>query len=378
MLFLRPTKLTIAMKNMFSRLCFITLFALALVSSNTAMAQFGQKSNNTVVNYKTISDEPYGLNRFWLHFQPLVFDIYMTNFTLGYGLQVNYMVTDKIHLRGHYRGAYAGMGDMMKYAASKNAALYFQDEVRPFVNRFNNYTNVEVGGAYYFKDEETKGIAKIVLTSKKRKQMEFYNADFIEVNAKVRKMMGGRFGAFGISSTYHINRVMRIQGKNEIAGIGDNNQTYIFNLDASDQHRFFGNMTAVGAYLGGSYSVIRNVSIKADRYGDLANNIIFNTYADLMIAPYLDMANPIARVSGTPELITLQAKQTLRKNYVGWRLGFDVMYNQDSYWAFGGELGMRPGVRGQAFFAMCKIAFPVLSFKFSNKRTAADTGGIQF
>jgi hypothetical protein len=125
--------------------------------------------------------------------------------------------------------------------------------------------------------------------------------------------------------------------------------------------------------LGGSYQLIRNVSIKADQFGNLANNIIFTTYADLLVAPYTHLSDlQIAKPSGGGQTYDAQA---IALHNMGFRLGADVVYNQELHYSFGGELGVRPGLLGQGFYIAGRVSFPTLGFRFSHRRVANQTNG---
>ena len=356
------------MKSLFFTILTLTVLALP------ASAQFGGSSNN-VVNYKVTNDEPYGLNKLWLHFQPMVADVFMTNLTLGYGIQADFLLSDKIFLRGSYRGAYGNLGDLAKNSAERNGSLLFNDTKLPITTSFFSYTNVELGGTYHIRDDEVQGNTKITLTSKRRSSMQYENVDYIIVTSKVRKTKGVRAGLIGYSSTFNLSEAYE---KQDVRTASASTSLTNYSLDLNDvDNRLYSNVAAYGLYVGGSYSVIRNVSIKADRYGDLANNIFFDAYFDISVAPYLRITDPEAQLLGTTDMVKVDASN-LKVNYVGWRAGFDIKYNQDRYWAFGGEMGMRPGIRGRAFYVCAKIGLPVLAFQFANLRPSTDTGGFQF
>ena len=44
---------------------------------------------------------------------------------------------------------------------------------------------------------------------------------------------------------------------------------------------------------------------------------------------------------------------------VGGRVGFMGKYNRNFAWSYSGEVGMRPGPKGQNFYLLVKIALPV-------------------
>lgn len=347
---------------------------------------FGQKESNKALNFKVISDEPFKINKMWLHFQPLTTDISMTNFTLGYGLQANYFATDYLDFRVSFRSTYGQRTDFARNAAlsqgtSRNAAVTVDDRRLPIVNDFKRWNIFEIGGCYHIKDDDDKrGTTRIVLTSKNKKIREYNLMDYINVDSKIRTIMGARLGFIGYGTTTNLGVAMRKQNR-ELKG----DDGSILKPDGSTvykdgrvspiaNNRIYGNVTSYGLYLGGSYSTIRNVVIKPDRFPNLANNIMFNSYFDLIIAPTTKVEDVKVLVNNTPTYIIYDAS-ALKVNKIGWRAGFDVMYNQDYYWAFGGEFGARPTLGKRGMYLAARISMPVFSFRFKGARPASTVGG---
>ena len=52
---------------------------------------------------------------------------------------------------------------------------------------------------------------------------------------------------------------------------------------------------------------------------------------------------------------------------IGFRAGIDGKFNRTLSWSYGGEVGYRPSLSGQGFYALLKVSFPVFSSNLDNK-----------
>lgn len=356
----------------------LTAYIIALLLfASVAKAQRSYSASNNVVNYEEIADLPYGINRMWLHLQPIMADMWMGNLTLGYGLQTNVYATDKLEFAAAYRGPYLPGTDMNRHSAERTAVLEVYDETQNrdvaynFKNEFANSNYFELTGCYHIIDKEEKGLSKVMLTSKKRRMMEFTNIGRIDVNSKVRKIIGVRGGVMTYSTTANLNSAIQKQGSYLT---DENGQRKPFDTD----DEIFSSFNSTGIIVGGNYGMIRNISIDADKFGSLANNTIFNSYFDFVIAlpSTMQLDDIRLQVPDQPTTITYSTDQ-IDMNWFGFRSGFDVYYNQDIFWSFGGELGLRPSLVGQGWYALMKIGLPAFSFKFKQARTANNTGALK-
>jgi hypothetical protein len=347
---------------------YLLLFALAGLPFTGQQLMAQTSGSNKVVNYKSVSDEPYGINKMWLHFQPIVADVFMTNFSVGFGAQYNYLFTDKVNFEARMNTSYTRSFDFARDLAQKNAGIQVNNEDLAISNRFAPYLNLQVGGSYHIIDNELKGTSKIMLTSKKVKTMQLTSVDYVTVNSKVRQIVGIRGGGYYMQTTTNLGTAMIKQGRVMTGSDGSV-------LVPGGRNAIYSSLMAPGFYLGGSFGQIRNVAIKADKFGVLGNNTIFTSYADLMYSPFLRIDDVLIQEPGTENTITYTA-DNLKLNRVGWRAGFDIMYNQDKYFSFGGEIGARPTLAGRGMYAMAKVGFPVFSFKPKQARTANNTGSL--
>ena len=164
------------------------------------------------------------------------------------------------------------------------------------------------------------------------------------IPTKVRKIYGARVGGMSYNTSVDYSRIMDIQG---VTLIGDEGGE----LGADES--VYGNMSVLGVFIGGSLSIIKNVAEQPDKiYGTLVNDIIFTTFFDVNFSPMItvdDIYKDGIRYSSEPIL----------QNVLGFRVGIDGKFNRKFSWAYGGEVGYRPGLKGSGVFVLIKISMPV-------------------
>ena len=83
------------------------------------------KAQNPVVDksvqYETIYDDPYDINKLFLLVQPVYGEVFSTNTNIGFGLGVEYYLKDIIDFQVGFRMPYAMSTDLMRHAADKNS-----------------------------------------------------------------------------------------------------------------------------------------------------------------------------------------------------------------------------------------------------------------
>jgi hypothetical protein len=52
----------------------------------------------------------------------------------------------------------------------------------------------------------------------------------------------------------------------------------------------------------------------------------------------------------------------IKTSKLGFRTGFEIRFNEVAFISAGGEIGYRPSIQGQGFYATIKIGIPVFSF----------------
>ena len=291
------------------------------------------------LTYEELYDTPYDINKLFIHLQPMYGELFTTNSTVGWGIKAHYYLTNIADFEAHVRAPYGQSFDLTRDAAIKNSTV--DNEARPFAY-------FELLGTYHIKDEEQDTETKFILYSKRYKGDKWAATVPLHtiIPTKMRRIFGARFGGMGYKSTVDYNRIMDKQG---VTLIGDEGG------EIGADESVYGNMSALGFYIGGSMVLIKNVAVQPDKiYGTLVNDLIFTTFFDINFTPMVtvdDIFIDGIRYSAEP----------IQKSVLGFRAGFDGKFNRKFSWAYGGEIGYRPGLKESGFFVLAKVSFPVFS-----------------
>ena len=359
----------------------LTLAATLLLGAPAAKAQLSNPLSNRVINYKTVVDDPYDLNQLWVNLSPIAFHAGSDNVSLGYGVSARLMVKSKLQFTGGFQTSYGQATDYMYNQARNNAGIHYRpagqhhDAQAKQVNIFIPFSATELGVQFAIKDIEKKSTSRIMLTSKKVRVMEFSSVDEITVNSRNRHLFSSRLGAQSFASTVYLGNALEKQNltltlPENGTQLSPNGQTVTGAQASLPYHnQLFSNLRMGTVYVGGSYQMIRNVAVKADKFGNLANNIIVSTFADVIVAPAPSLDDVrIARPGGSGYDVYSAKDVAIR--HIGFRTGADVSYNQDLHYSFGGEVGVRPGLKGQGFYVAARLSFPALAFRLNRSRLA--------
>ena len=228
---------------------------------------------------------------------------------------------------------------LIRDAAVKNSTV--DNKARPY-----NY--YELVGTYHIVDKETDTETKFILYSKRYKGDKWAATVPLHtiIPTKIRKIYGARLGGFAYATTVDYNNVLKDQGVSLINAEGE---------PLSLQESIYGSMSAQGIYIGGSMAMIKNVAVQPDKiYGTLVNDLIFTTYLDIALAPSISITDIYKDGVQYPS-------NPIEKNLFGFRAGFEGKFNREVGWAYGVELGHRPGLKKSGFYITAKISFPVFS-----------------
>jgi hypothetical protein len=304
---------------------------------------FSQSSNVTTetksVIYEELYDNPFDINKLFVHIQPIYGELFGTNTTGGFGLQAQYYVKNVFDVQGHVRLPYATATDLVKNAAKKNSTV---DNVA------KGYVFYELTGTYHVVDKDWDTETKFILFSKRYKGDKWAATVPLHtvIPTKVRRIYGARLGGFSYKSAVDYNAVMESQGV--YITDGENNP-----IDMNES--IYGNLLVYGVHIGGSMSLIKNVAVQPDKiYGTLVNDLIFTTWFDVLIAPSTQLDD--IYLNGTRF-----ASDPINKSMLGFRVGMEGKFNREVGWAYGAELGLRPGLQKSGFYILAKMSFPVFS-----------------
>ena len=290
-----------------------------------------------ILTYESVVDNPYEINKLWIHLQPLYAELFVANVNLGFGVQVDYQAAAKLALSAQWRRAYAQPTDFAREVAHKN-----QDNLDN--NKTFNYW--QLGGVLHLSDKAEQGKTKIILYSRRYQGKRWANRipETIEVPAQIRKVYGLRFGGFMYNTTTDISRAASEQGVNLVETMGS----------SVGDAKLYGNLEATAVYLGTSFSVIKNIGIKPYRdFGVLVNDLHITGYLDIMYAPSIEVEDIMLGNS------TISGSQ-LSLQDLGFRGGIEGKFNKGFGYAYGAEIGFRPSLEKRTFYAMFKLSFPVI------------------
>jgi hypothetical protein len=321
------------------------------------------RKDKTAVTYEEIYDEPYSVNKLFVHFQPLYGELFATNVNAGFGLEANYYLNEKADFKAHFRKTYSAQF----FDINRDLALKTSDvDNEPGV--FNYF---EFGGTYHLKDFEQSSKTKMILYKKSYKGNRWASRVPLsaEVPCKVRKIYGLRLGGIIWDGTVDVNRAMEDQ-KITLDQFENSEGATLADVAPADVD-LFTNISSASVYLGGSMTWIRNVAVSFDKFESGVDDLMFTAFFDLIFSPKLDMdnlvytpRNPDGTIAGPASSYDVSPID-LKK--FGFRAGIEGKFNRTWGWSYGGEVGYRPSVAGKGFYALLKISFPVFSTNLDYK-----------
>jgi hypothetical protein len=331
------------------------LTACALLASVSTFAQ----DEKSAVTFEELYDEPYAVNKLFIGFQPVYAELFATNVNAGFGVHATYYYEDKADFFASIRMPYSkSFFDFNRDLAYKNSDVTIDPQV---------FTHIEIGGTYHIKDVESSGKTKMTLYKASYKGNKWASRVALqtEVPAKLRTIYGVRAGLVSWRTTVNLNSVLAKQGlSNADLKNGSDQGLPVTITDPTtgidDDFNTFTNMRSAVIFLGGSMGRFRNVAVSFDDYEGAIDDNLLTLYADLMFAPAINL-----------EPVTYNGEeystQTVRKSAIGARLGLDGKFNRTLSWAYGGEIGFRPGLSGRGLYTMFRLSFPVFGSNLDNK-----------
>lgn len=337
---------------------FFTFFTVLILFLNQDWVYAQGQDEKTAVVFDELYDEPYAINKLFIGFQPLYGELFATNVNAGYGLEAHYYHKTKFDLKAHFRKSYTSkFYDFNREVALKNSNVDNTPEV---------YNYYELGGTFHIKDFDISSKTKIFLHKKNTSRNKWAATVplYAEVPSKLRKIYGARLGGILWNSTADLNRVLEDQDLTNADLINSEGiglpETYVDENGQTQNFNVFGNLYAANIYVGGSLSLIRNIAVSFDAYEEGLDDGILTFFADVIIAPSLTL-DPVV-YSGSE-----YSTDVIKTNMIGFRAGMEGKFNRTLSWSYCGELGYRPSISGQGFFALLKISFPVFSSNLDNK-----------
>ena len=329
------------------------LILVAFFTAYNLLAQ-GERKDKTAVTYEEIYDEPYSVNKLFVHFQPFYGEMFVTNVNAGFGVEATYYHNDMADFRAHFRKTYTQkFFDQARDLGLKNSDLDNEPEV---------YNYFELGGTYHVRDFEQSSKTKMFLYKKSYKGNRWaarvpLSAD---IPCKVRKIYGVRVGGILWDGATDLSRALEEQGLTN-ADLKDAEGSGM-----PDDLSLYGNIYSLGGYVGGSITWIKNVAVNFDKFEEGIDDLILTAYLDILVSPSITLDDLVYTDPDTKEVFTYDVSPIELKKF-GFRLGLEGKFNRTLSWAYGGEVGYRPSIKGRTFYAMLKISLPVFGTNLDYK-----------
>ena len=77
--------------------------------------------------------------------------------------------------------------------------------------------------------------------------------------------------------------------------------------------------------------------------------------------------DPITYTDPNTQVKEDYSTKALKMSPFGVRAGIDGKFNRQLSWAYGGEMGLRPSLKGRMFYFMFKITFPLFGTNLDYK-----------
>ncbi len=336
---------------------FLVLMPALLAFQANLFAQ--DRSDKTAVTYEEIYDEPYAVNKLFVAIQPVYGELFATNVNAGFGFEGRYYFQDKADFHANFRKSYGRKFlDLARDVATDNSVLD---------NRIQVYNYFEIGGTYHIRDFDAPSKTRMVLYKKSYRGNRWASRVPLnaEVPCKVRKIYGLRAGAILWNSATDLSRAMSEQGLTnaDLKDAEGNGLPLTYDNGVTmEPLTVYSNMASRNVYLGGSMAWMRNVAINFDKFEEGVDDLMFTAFFDVIYAPALTIddivyteKDPGSSVSGT----RTYSVSPVKLQSFGFRAGIDGRFNRNFSWAYGGEIGYRPGIEGRSFYALVKVSFPV-------------------
>jgi hypothetical protein len=316
----------------------ISLLFVCFGNYSSLLAQQTAAPAKSDIEYDAVYDDPYDINKLWLHFYPMYADGFVTNFNVGYGAQANYFLKNKFDFRLHARKTYTRGTDFSRVNGEKSSTVDTPLEI---------YKHFEGGATYHLRDNGDAGESKIVVYTKRFSANKWASTvpEHIAVPSKVRKITGIRLGSMYWGSSTNLNEALIKQNKVLVSSSGDT---------LNNTERIYGNVSSAAIYLGGSMSRIRNVVVKPKKYDLAMNDLLFTLYGDIIIAPMVQVDNIVKNK-------TTYSTDHIKTRMLGFRAGIEGMFNRDFAWTYGAEMGYKPSIQTRGFYATVKVGFSFAS-----------------
>jgi hypothetical protein len=250
------------------------------------------------------------------------------------------------------------------YYRGSDLSFGIGEKTKSVDNKLVPLTYVEAGAAYHIIDKADDGEAKIIIYTKRYSEGKWASTvpEYVMVPSKVRKIVGIRAGGIFWKSSTNLGDVLKSQDIYLNSEDGTRLEREMNVGGTNYEQKIYSNLSSTAVYLGGSMGRIRNVVVKPKKYDVGLNDVIFTGYADIIFSPSITIED--IRQGGK-----VFSTEPVKKSPLGFRAGFEGMYNRDFSWSYGAEIGMRPSLQGKGLYFSVKVGF-ALSSRLEQRRQA--------
>jgi hypothetical protein len=323
------------------------------------------------VSYTVVTDDPHALAPLKVYFMPLVADMFKPSMSMGFGVGGSYAVSDKIGANMWFMRPYTKNMDGAYHTNVAFIPVHNVDETKLKRSKF-----LDLGGFLVLTDKDKKKNVKVVLSSFSSGNYTY--SSYLMVPGTVRKITKARGGIFQYNtsvSTAEYGDQFVLQAQNDTGGVVKFDTYGITYPDGSkpeyDGHLDWAiNMSSTSIYAGLCRQSITNLTIDPEGYKKKGHNTDVELYADVMFAPVI-ITNDI-KYKGVTYDVTNNGENSFQKNHLGWRVGMEgTFFRKNLAFSSKGEIGVRPGIKGQGFYLDWSISFPVLYLMEGHKKDTA-------
>ena len=331
------------------RLFVLSLCTLAWLSVS---AQTDDDTEIPPPGYNLTSDDPYDINKLFLHFQPFYADVSALNITGGFGVEANYYYRKVFDLTFSGRTSYGKRFDINRDAAIKNGI----NEIKP-----TPYYYMELGFSFHVMDRVRETISKVTLFDGGLSRSDWAATvpGKTGIDSKVRQILGVRVGASYSGTTTNLSKTLEVQG-NEI--------TFNDGTPIVADH-LYTNINTILINIGLSMSWFHNFAVEFDApWSPSGNDLLLTPYVDFLYAPYISMEDLLLQgATVSPDNVII--------NRYGFRAGLSGKFDRKIGWGYGAEVGLKPGLQKRGFFLTVKMSFPIFGLRLDKSQVLQDQSG---
>lgn len=259
-----------------------------------------------------------------VYLNPFNAQAYMPDISIGIDAQINYLLNKRFQVDADFRKAYT------------------DSEVRLYSPKGLSLASQFQGGICFNLSNKLKTVGnRVILSSQHFGRYTLTTS--INVPAEARRIFAVRGGFQYFHNNYKIhNDITKTLGGNDIQAKDKNGNLY-FVFDGNNFETINYVVNSYGIYAGLDFKTIRDLIIHTPEYGTRRTKKINNIYIDVLLAPGMVYSlKPNANQETTFKNTDINISENKHKP-LGWRLGWQYVFNNTVGFNMKTEVGMQPG-----------------------------------